>query len=184
MSVRRVADEVGTSTRAVYSVFGDKEGLLRALSVDVAETMRRYHEQIPERADPVAEIVELAFAYRQAALDKPNVYALFIDEVRGDADPNDPVFALVYRSFERVLTTIRRCLAEDRFPGRTEFDIGRCLFGLVHGLASLELRGVLGDDHAAREVWRTSVEAVLDGFQQPPRKPPRRRARSEQRHRP
>jgi AcrR family transcriptional regulator len=184
VSVRRVADAVDTTTRAVYSLFGDKDGLLRALSFDVAETMRRYHEQIPVRDDPVAELIELAFAYRRAALDKPNLYAVFIDEVRGDANVDDPVFALVYRSFERVLTTIRRCLTEGRFTGRTEFDIGRGLLALVHGLASLELRGVLGDDAAGRQVWRSSVEAMLAGFQTPPPKPVRRRGGSEQRHRP
>jgi AcrR family transcriptional regulator len=178
VTVRGVADAVGTTTRAVYSLFGDKEGLLRALSVDVAETMRRRHEEIPERADPVAEIVELAFGYRTAALEKPNLYAVFIDEVRGDADPADPVFALVYRSFERVLQTIRRCLAAGRFPGRTEFDVGRCLFAQVHGLASLELRGILGDEQAATQVWRSSVEAVLAGLQTPPPTPARRRGRS------
>src|SRR5262249_38214062 len=73
VSVRRVADEVGTTTRAVYSLFGDKEGLLRALSADVAETMRRHHEAIPPQEDPLSEIVELAFGYRTAALEKPNL---------------------------------------------------------------------------------------------------------------
>jgi AcrR family transcriptional regulator len=168
VSVRRVADEVGTTTRAVYSLFGDKEGLLRTLSTDVAETMRRHHEDIPERDDPVAEIVDLALGFRAAALEKPNLYVLFIDEIRADADPSDPLFALVYRSFERVLSTIRRCLSAGRFPGRNEFDVGRFLLAVVHGLASLELRGVLGDEHRAIQVWRLSVQAALDGLQQPP----------------
>src|SRR5262245_38954576 len=69
VSVRRVAAAANVSTRAVYSLFDDKDGLLRALSVDVAETMRRHHEAVPEHPDPVAEIVELALAYRAAALE-------------------------------------------------------------------------------------------------------------------
>jgi AcrR family transcriptional regulator len=171
VSVRRVAEAADTTTRAVYSVFGDKDGLLRALSEDVAETMRRHHEDIPEQDDPVAEFVELAFGYRAAALEKPNLYGLYLDEVRTDADANDALYALVYRSFERVLRTVRRCLAEGRFPGRTELDVGRTMFAMVHGLASLELRGILGDDASARDMWRLSVEATLAGLQQPPRAP-------------
>jgi AcrR family transcriptional regulator len=175
VSVRRVADEVGTTTRAVYSLFGDKEGLLRALSADVAETMRRRHEEVPERDDPVAEIVDLAFGYRAAALEKPNLYAVFIDEIRDNADPADPIFSLVYRSFDRVLQTVRRCLDAGLFPGRTEFDVGRFLFALVHGLASLELRGILGDEATARQTWRLSVQAALAGLRQPPSSPGRPR---------
>src|SRR4051794_34357538 len=63
VSVRRVAAAVGTSTRAVYSLFHDKEGLLRELSVDVAETMRRHHESVPVSDDPATEILELTLAY-------------------------------------------------------------------------------------------------------------------------
>ena len=168
VSVRRVAEAVGTSTRAVYTVFGDKDGLLRALSEDIAETMRAHHEDIPERDDPVAEIIELALGYRAAALEKPNLYGVYFDEVRINADPDDPLFALVYRSFERVLRTIRRCMSAGLFPGRDEFAVGRLLFALVHGLASLELRGILGGPDAARWVWSSSVEAALVGLQQPP----------------
>jgi AcrR family transcriptional regulator len=166
-SVRRVAEAVGTTTRAVYSLFGDKEGLLRELSVDVAETMRRHHEAVPERDDPMAELPELVLSYRAAALEKRNLYDLFFGMVHAGADPADPVFALVYRSFERVLTAIRRCIADGRFPGRDEFVVGRSLLALVHGLASIELRGLLGDDAQARQVWLGAAEATLAGLQQP-----------------
>ena len=168
VSVRRVAAAVGTSTRAVYSLFDDKDGLLRALSVDVAETMRRHHESVPSRADPIAEILDLALAYRAAAREKPKLYDLFFGTVGPRVDPADPLYALVYRSFERVLRVVRRAIADGVFPGRTEFGIGRHLFALVHGLASLELRGVLGDDATAHGIWRQAVTTTLSGLQQPP----------------
>jgi AcrR family transcriptional regulator len=171
VSVRRVAAAVGTSTRAVYSLFDDKDGMLRALSVDVAETMRRHHESVPAQDDPIAEILSLALAYRAAALEKPKLYDLFFGTVSPGASQADPLFALVYRSFERVLRVVRRGIASGTFPGRTEFDIGRSLFALVHGLASLELRGVLGDDAAAIGVWRQAVSATLAGLQQPAEAP-------------
>ncbi|WP_433293492.1 TetR/AcrR family transcriptional regulator [Actinoplanes sp. CA-030573] len=168
VSVRRVAAAVGTTTRAVYSLFDDKDGLLRALSVDVAETMRRHHEAVPSQADPIAEIVELALAYRAAALEKPKLYDLFFGTVRAGATQADPLFALVYRSFERVLSVVRRAVADGVFAGRAEFDVGRGLFALVHGLASLELRGVLGGEAEAVAIWRQSVGAMLTGLREPP----------------
>ncbi|BCJ48284.1 hypothetical protein GCM10010168_26440 [Actinoplanes ianthinogenes] len=167
VSVRRVATAAGTSTRAVYSLFEDKEGLLRAMAEDVAETMRRHHEAVPERSDPCAEIVDLALGYRAAALAKPELYDLFFSLARAGSDRDDPLVRLVYRSFERVLRVIRRGVAEGVFPGRDEFGIGRHLFALVHGLASLELSGILGAGRAPA-VWRQSVEATLAGLRQPP----------------
>ena len=171
VSVRRVAAAVGTSTRAVYSLFDDKDGLLRTLSVDVAETMRRHHESVPDQDDPIEEILTLALAYRAAALEKPKLYDLFFDTVRPGVSQADPLFALAYRSFERVLRVVRRGIASGVFPGRDEFELGRGLFALVHGLASLELRGVLGDDATAAGVWRQAVRATLTGLQQPAEAP-------------
>ena len=167
VSVRRVAAAVGTSTRAVYSLFDDKDGLLRALSIEVAETMRRHHEEVPESDDPIAEIVALALAYRAAALEKPKIYDLFFETVGPSASQADPLFALVYRSFERVLSVVRRAMSDGIFPGRAELEIGLNLFALVHGLASLELRGVLGD--GSENIWRQSMTGALIGLQQAPR---------------
>jgi AcrR family transcriptional regulator len=168
VSVRRVAAAAGVTTRAVYSLFDDKDGLLRALAMDVADTMRRHHEAVPGRDDPIAEILDLALAYRAAALEKPQLYNLFFGTVSPDASHADPLFALAYRSFDRVLRVVRRAIDDEVFPGRREFEIGRNLFALVHGLASLELRGVLGDSGTAVEVWRQSVGVTLTGLQQPP----------------
>ncbi|MEU7874020.1 TetR/AcrR family transcriptional regulator [Dactylosporangium sp. NPDC049140] len=168
VSVRRVADAVGTTTRAVYSLFGDKDGLLRALSLDVAETMRRHHAAVPERADPLAELPLLVAGFRAAAREKPQLYDLFMAQVHAGADPGDPVFRLVYASFDRVLGTIRRCLALGLFPGRDEFTVGRHLLALVHGLATLELRGVLGDEDTARRVWEQATATTLDGLRRQP----------------
>ena len=56
VTVRRVAEAAGTTTRAVYTLFGDKNGLLRALFRQMAEVMTGYHEAVPELDDPVEEI--------------------------------------------------------------------------------------------------------------------------------
>src|SRR6476646_3275351 len=67
VSVRRVAERAGTTTRAVYVPFGDQQGLLRALFQVAAETMRRHHEAVPVDEDPLRELMALPGAYRAAA---------------------------------------------------------------------------------------------------------------------
>lgn len=169
VTVRRVAEKVGTSTRAVYSLFGDKDGLLRALYRDVAETMRQHHEAVPERDDPVAEIPDLALGYRAAGLQRPNLYELWFAAIRhANATLNEQDAVLGRRSLERVRDTVRRAVAQGRFPGRDPDEVVSQLFAMVHGLTSLELAGLLGDRAAASRTWKHMVAALLDGLQQPP----------------
>jgi AcrR family transcriptional regulator len=167
LTVRRVAAEAGTSTRAVYSLFGDKEGLLRALFHEAAEVMRRHHEAVPVLADPVAEIRLLAQAYRAAVLEQPNLYDLYLGLGRPGVQPTQADLDLAFRSFERVLQALLRAQAAGRLGGREPELVGRQAWAMVHGLASLELRGYLGDDADAGERWRDAVDAMLVGYAQP-----------------
>jgi AcrR family transcriptional regulator len=167
VTVRRVADQAGTTTRAVYSLFGDKDGLLTALFRIVAETMRRHHEAVPVDADPVREIGQLALAYRAGALEQPNLYEFYLSGMpRGPLTDED--LAIAMRSFDRVLDAIRRCVAAGRFSRQDPVAVGMQLWALVHGLASLELRGFLGSEKEALARWDDAVLAAVEGYQQPP----------------
>jgi AcrR family transcriptional regulator len=169
ISVRRVADQAGTTTRAVYTLFGGKDGLVRALFTIAAETMRRHHEAVPvDPADPVREFPALALAYRAAAREHPALYDLWFGTVTPDMKLSDENAALAYRSFERVLDTIRRCIEAGRFPAREPMAIGLPMFGLVHGLASLELRGFFADEQAARAAWITGIGSLVRGLESEP----------------
>jgi AcrR family transcriptional regulator len=170
LTVRRVAEAAGTTTRAVYTIFGDKSGLLRALFQTMAETMRRHHEAVPVMNDPFEEIQQLALAYRAAALEQRNLYDFYYRSLRPHAKISTEDAALAFRTFERVLSTLRRIVDAGLFGSRTVDSTGLQLWALVHGLASLELRGFLADsDQVARERWRSAVGAALAGYQQPTR---------------
>jgi AcrR family transcriptional regulator len=166
VSVRRVAAEADTTTRAVYSLFGGKEGLLRRLYHDAAETMRRHHERVPESADPLAEITALALGYRRAALQHPHAYVLFMGMVPGfRATQEDRELAT--RSLRRVLAALTRFVDAGAFPGRDPRHLGMQLWAQVHGLATLELQGHLGSRRQAEQRWRDAIAAHVWAYRQP-----------------
>jgi hypothetical protein len=86
---------------------------------------------------------------------------------------------LARRSFDRVLLTLQRLAAEDRLGGRTAQQAGVQIWALVHGLVSLEMRGVLGTPSQAERAWRDAVETTVPAYATtPPPDKPTRRARS------
>ncbi|WP_327588043.1 TetR/AcrR family transcriptional regulator [Nonomuraea sp. NBC_00507] len=171
VSVRRVSQEAQTTTRAVYSLFGDKEGLLRALYQQAAETMRRHHEAVPEHDDPLVEITALALAYRTAAREEPNLYGLFMSGSVPGFRPVGDDARLARRSLARVVQALQRFADAGELPGRDPRLVGQQLWGLVHGLATLELQGHLGPSDQAEARWRDAVLATVTGYRQPPPTP-------------
>src|SRR5450759_855438 len=57
LSVRRVADEVGTTSRAVYTVFGSKLGMVVALGSRAFDLLGAAVEALPVTDDPAADLV-------------------------------------------------------------------------------------------------------------------------------
>src|SRR5947209_4557288 len=60
VSVRGLAGQVGTTTRAVYSLFGSKDGLLVALGTRAFEMLGAAVAALPETDDAAADLVRAA----------------------------------------------------------------------------------------------------------------------------
>jgi AcrR family transcriptional regulator len=164
VTVRRVALEAGTTTRAVYSLFGDKEGLLRALFHQAAEVMRRHHEEVPVLADPVEEIRALAHAYRAGAKEQPNLYGLFLGQAAPGLEPDPDDLELAFGSMNRPLAALQRCAAAGRLGGHEPIEVGVQVWALLHGLTSLELQSCLGSPAEADARWQGAIESALAGY--------------------
>lgn len=168
LSLRRLAAESGTTTRAVYSLFGGKEGLLSAMYREMGDTLTRLHAAVPEQSDIINELMDLCLAYRSSVRRYPMLYPLLFGAVPGFV-PNAEDRAEARRGFVRVLSTLGRGIAEGLFPGRTAEDIGYELLALVHGLASLEIQGALGKARQAERRWLDATTTLITGFTAAPR---------------
>ena len=85
LSVRRLAAEAYTTTRAVYSLFGSREGLLTALGARAFDLLRAGIESLPETADPVADLVEAGVrVFRRFAVEHPSLFALAVQRIAAE----------------------------------------------------------------------------------------------------
>jgi AcrR family transcriptional regulator len=164
VSVRRLAQEVGTSTRAIYSLFGSKEGLLTAMYRRAADTFNRLHQAVPVQEDPLDELIPLGLAYRQSALEEPHLYGLLFGSTPGFR-PSEEDMRLAQRSQFRVVDTLERAAKRGQLK-RDPWKIADEGWGLVHGLATLELMGCLGPPEAAEVIWRGALVTMLAGLRQ------------------
>src|SRR5687768_9453403 len=83
LSVRAVADAAGTTTRAVYSLFGSKDGLLVAsLARNAFEFLFTELGKLEETDDPAADLVENGvLVFRRLVVDHPALYRIAFQRV-------------------------------------------------------------------------------------------------------
>lgn len=173
LSIRRLADAVGTTTRAVYSLFGSKDGLISAMYLEMADTLAQRHFDVKRKDDPIVELIALAHAYRDAALQHPNLYPLVVGRPVPGFTPLPEAKARARSGLVRVHDAIDRAIAKKKIIGRNREAVVNEVWALLHGLASLEIAGALGPPRAARALWDDAVTSILTAFAKPPKRPPR-----------
>lgn len=92
LSARRLATQSGTTTAAIYTLFGGMNSLRAALTAQSLADLKDALVQVPESEDSVQQLFNLASAYRDWAVAHPNEYrAMFTDAlgkaVRASSEP-------------------------------------------------------------------------------------------------
>ena len=159
---------MGTSTTAVYALFGGKPGLLAALHAEAFARLGARLDAVPVGADPVEDLVALGRAYRDAALADPHFYEVMF----GGALPADEQWWAVAAPVLRpVAEVVNRAAASGVL--RPEVDpatVALALWATVHGLVSLHLRGLHpADAPAPATVVDVALRAVVAGWLTAPR---------------
>ena len=167
LTVRAVADAAGTSTRAVYALFGSKEGLEQALHQAMFTRLRDLERARRRRDDPRADLLELAMAYRRWAVERPDRYVVAMHSFvgRGARSRSAEGLAVSREALDELIRAVRRCDEAGLLAVDAE-DVVVHLRAVVHGLADFENLGLLAPD--PEHHWRSLISAVLDGYVRAP----------------
>src|SRR6188472_4072786 len=112
LSVRAVAEEIGASTRAVYSTFGSKEGLLAALAKRSFEMLRDAIAGLPYTKDPTRDLVQAALTvFRPMAVEHPSLFRIALLRAEPDVDLGPDVADAARSGYELLTERVQR-LAE------------------------------------------------------------------------
>jgi AcrR family transcriptional regulator len=164
LTVRAVAEEAGTTTRAVYALFGSKDGLEQALHQGMYTRLRDLERGRRRREDPRADLLELALSYRRWAVERPERYAAAIHRLGQPRRPASEAGVAVSReALDELRQAVQRCHDAGLLVVEPE-DVVIHMRAVVHGLAEFENLGLLGPDPERH--WRTVISAVLDGYLQ------------------
>jgi AcrR family transcriptional regulator len=165
VSVRAVAEVVGTTTRAVYSVFGSKDALLEALATRLFEMLGEAVDAVPLTADPAADVVNASLGgFRRTALEHPSLYGLVFLHIVPDLQLGPAFEQVASGAFARLEFLIGRLDATGQLGGASASDATHAVHALTEGLATMELRGTISAATGAERIWREALTALLRGF--------------------
>ncbi len=167
LSLRRLADATGVSTRAVYSLFGSKDALVGALGSKAFEWLGERVAAMPFTDDPIGDLVEAgAGAFRSLVVEHPVLFQIGV-QATWPPEICDAIAVSANAAWQHLIARTGRLAAADLLGGRTPDEAAAEFHALCEGLASMETRGLLGGmtgDNAPAAVWRRALGALVSGF--------------------
>ena len=167
LTTRRIAERAGTSVPAVYELFTDKAGLVRAVYIEGFRRLGRAMKAVAESGDPVADLEQLIGVFRQFCLDYPPLARVMFSRPFQDLAPEASAAlstpgAPTVR--EVLIGRVQRCVDAGALTGDAT-DICHVLLALAQGLAVQEGGGWLGRTATSVDRrWDIGVKSLLRGF--------------------
>jgi AcrR family transcriptional regulator len=164
MTTRRLASMAGTTTQAIYTEFGGKEGIARAMYREGFARLEARIRADGSTDDPFFDLLQQGRAYRESALERPHFYGVMFSRPIPEFSPGAEDLAASRIVHDLLAEGIERVIATGAIvPGARADDIAQWLWAVVHGVVSLELTGAIEMD-AAR--YDTYLGLSLVGFLQ------------------
>jgi AcrR family transcriptional regulator len=167
LSLRGVAEAACTTTRAVYSLFGSKEGLITALGRRAFDILGADIQAMPSTDDPASDLVEAGTTvFRTFAITHPSLFRIGVQRSGEPGDSGSSFRATQREALAGLHARVAR-LDTVREETRGVADATVAFHALCEGLAAVELRGLLPAEHAER-IWRDALTALVTGLTQSP----------------
>jgi len=164
LNLRRLAADAGTSTSAVYSLFGNKGGLLESLYREAARRFGTWMGEVAPTTDPLADMVRLGLAYRDYALREPHLYAIMF--AHHDSGVDDAVRDEAAETIAPLVDAVRRGQDAGVLREVAPELVALSCWGVAHGLVSLELAGALPPGLEVAPGYEAALRAMVDGWRQ------------------
>jgi AcrR family transcriptional regulator len=160
-TTRRVADGADTSVPAVYELFGDKAGLVRAVFFEGFARLGTELLAAADSDDPAADLRAAAAIYRRFVRDNHALATVMFSRPFADFDPGPSEAEAGDEVRRRVVALVRRCIEAGRLQGGAT-DLAHVVLALVQGLAAQEAAGWLGTSKASIDRrWDVGLGALL-----------------------
>ena len=166
-TIRKIADEVGVSSTALYMHFQDKDQiLLEICDRAMGELLASNLSISTSPGDPVGRVRAMLEAYMRFALENPNAYRLMFCAASMENSPRrrDATQQVGAQCFERFVGVVEEIAAEGRLRTQDVLAVTQTLWAACHGLIALRMAKPAFEWAPAETMMNVMLDGLLFGL--------------------
>jgi len=166
-TIRKIADEVGVSSTALYMHFPDKSCILREIvDATLSQLLERNTELAALPLDPVVRTRMMLDAYMHWGLEHPNAYQLVYCAPQVAPSEETPARTndLSHDTYEAFAKVVREVAAAGRLRTGGADSAAQALWMACHGVVALLILRPSFDFADREELMRVTLDGLLSGL--------------------
>jgi len=164
LTARALASAAGTSVPAIYELFGDKQGLIRAIFFAGFGQLHKIFDALPRYSDSRADLEATIMAFRAFARDHHALAGLMFGRAVATFTPDPEDLDAGVQVRQHIISQVQRCIEANIIQG-DPVDIAHVVLGLAQGLALQESAGWLGSTEASMDRrWQLALDTLIKGL--------------------
>jgi AcrR family transcriptional regulator len=139
-TVRRIAEQVGVSSTAIYLHFPDKQAMLLEIAFDALQPVLAEAKAMAADTsiDPRERVRRMMIAYMKTGHDHPRSYAMMIsDATREMANAEGPAHEIMAEYHRNFRGLINERQAQNRLKGKSAKVVSQLMWAGCHGVLAL-----------------------------------------------
>lgn len=163
LTMRRIAETVGCSTTVLYTMFGNKQGLVDELYLRGFDILQQYLEAVSYMGSLRNYIYALCHAYRNFAIANQTYYSIAFLKVIPEYTPGETNIKLGQASLKLLAQAIQDCLTGEEKSEDEAWEIARVIWATVHGHVGLEMMNYFNSSHiSAPQILERALQALVN----------------------
>lgn len=164
-TIRKIADEVGVSSTALYMHFADKACILHEIVDGVLQQLLvRNAECAALKLDPVVRLRMILDGYMRWALEHPNAYRLVYCDRGPVSQAPAPPSDLARQCYEHFAGVVREIAAQGRLRTGTGDTAAQALWMGCHGVVALLISRPMFGWAEPEELMKVTLDGMLHGL--------------------
>ncbi|NOU85555.1 TetR family transcriptional regulator [Paenibacillus sp. LMG 31460] len=161
VTVRKVAQKMDCSTKIIYSLFVNKEGLAQQLYLEGCKLLANEFERTPQAADPAQHLLNLGETFWQFGQRYSSYYKLMFGGAFADFKPDEESMHGTVTAMRQLLTVVSNAQERGLIPGQYDTEsVVSIVWASLHGVIHLYMGGHLGDVQSAYAVYKQTLSLI------------------------
>ena len=167
-TIRKIADEVGVSSTALYMYFQDKSQIMLEICVHALEDLYHKLEAIADdKADPLAKVRGILEVMMRFGFEQPTAYQLLYCVASKDINErrNEVIAPLSRSCFMRTQQAVEAAIAQGQLRNdMAPRTMTEALIASCHGLIGMRLANPYAPWTEPEQMTKVLLDGLFEGF--------------------